>query len=87
MSINQVKIEFYKKQFGANLKRIRESKNMTQLDLASSVNNLTSESYFEKTSISRIENGRTNITLTTAIKLSLALEIDLKILFDFKMME
>ena len=66
-----------KKAFGSSLKAIRESKGMSQLDLAS-------ESSLEKTSISRIENGRTNITLTTAIRLSLALDIELKELFDFE---
>lgn len=82
MSTESINIEFYKKQFGNNLKKIRESKNMSQFDLATVMNNLNSESVIDKTTISRIENGRTNITLTTAIKLSLALEIDLKTLFD-----
>lgn len=66
-----------KKAFGASLKKIRESKGMSQLDLASL-------SSLEKTSISRIENGRTNITLTTAIILSSSLGIKLKELFDFE---
>jgi transcriptional regulator with XRE-family HTH domain len=83
MSTESIKIEFYVKQFGINLKRIRESKNMTQFDLATAMNDLGSESSIEKTTISRIENARTKITLTTAIKLSLALEVDLKTLFDF----
>lgn len=85
MSIENNNIEFYKILFGKNLKKIRESKKMTQFDLATAMNNLSSSSFIEKTSISRIENGRTNITLSTAIKLSLALEIDLKILFEFKL--
>lgn len=85
MSTGSLKIESYKKQFGIHLKKIRESKNMTQFDLATAMNELDSESFIEKTTISRIENGRTNITLTTAIKLSLALEIDLKKLFDFNL--
>ena len=66
-----------KKAFGASLKKIRESKGMSQLDLASL-------SSLEKTSISRIENGRTNVTLTTAIILSSSLGIKLKELFDFE---
>lgn len=78
------KIEQYKKQFGSNLKKIRESKNMTQFDLAAAMNELSSESSIEKTTISRIENGRTNVTLSTLTKLSLALEIDIKKLFDFE---
>ncbi|MCD0474727.1 helix-turn-helix transcriptional regulator [Flavobacterium sp. EDS] len=76
-------IDFYVKRFGINLKRIRESRNMTQFDLATAMNDLGSESFIDKTTISRIENGRTNITLTNSIKLSLALKIDLKELFDF----
>lgn len=83
MSTVSIKIELYKKQFGINLKKIRESKNMTQFDLATAINDLSSESSIEKTTISRIENGRTNVTLTTLTKLSLALEIDIKKLFDF----
>lgn len=67
----------HKKAFGASLKRIREAKGMSQLDLASL-------SSLEKTSISRIENGRTNITLTTAIILSTSLGVKLKELFDFE---
>jgi len=66
-----------KKAFGASLKKIRESKGMSQSELAS-------YSSLEKTSISRIENGRTNITLTTAILLSTSLGIKLKELFDFE---
>lgn len=76
-------IELYKKQFGNNLKRIRVSKKMSQFDLAPAMNNLSSESSIEKTTISRIENGRTNVTLTTLVKLSSALEIDIQKLFDF----
>lgn len=84
MSIEQLKIEFYKKQFGANLKKIRESKKLTQFDLSTAMNNLNSESYIETTTISRIENARTNVTLSTIIKLSMALEIDIKALFEFE---
>lgn len=85
MSTESIKIEFYKKQFGINLKKIRESKKMTQFDLASAMNDLNSESFIEKTTISRIENARTNVTLTTIIKLSLALKIDVNKLFDFEL--
>jgi len=37
----------------------------------------------EKTAISRIENGRNNVTLKTIVLLSEALEIELKDLFDY----
>ncbi|WP_166962023.1 helix-turn-helix domain-containing protein [Yeosuana marina] len=84
MSIDAEKLKSYKILFGLNLKKIRESKGLSQFELASAINDLTSNSEFEKTTISRIENGRTNITLTTAIKLSLALSIELKELFSVK---
>lgn len=67
----------YQKQLGFKIKLIRESKDLSQTDLASICN-------FEKTSISRIENGRTNITLKTLVILSEALTVDIKDLFDFK---
>ena len=66
----------YKKLFGQNLKKVRESKGLSQIDLASLC-------YMEKSSISRLENGRTNATLTTIIALSSALEIHPKDFFDF----
>lgn len=84
MSTVSEKLDQYKKEFGSNLKKIRVSKSMTQFDLASAINDLSSESFIEKTTISRIENGRTNVTLTTLRKLSLALDIDIKKLFDFE---
>lgn len=82
MSSESINIELSKKKFGINLKRIRESKGLTQLDLATAMNQLDLESFIEKTTISRIENARTNVTLTTIVKLSLALGVDVKSLFD-----
>ncbi len=75
MLITKKEIIVYKKKFGLHLKNKREELSLSQLDLASRMN-------VEKTAISRIENGRTNITLVTAIKISKALDIDLKELFD-----
>jgi transcriptional regulator with XRE-family HTH domain len=85
MSTVSIKIELYKKQFGINIKKIRESKKMTQFDLATAMNDLNSDSFIETTTISRIENARTNVTLTTVIRLSMALEVDLNKLFDFEL--
>ncbi len=77
MSTSKKNNEKYKKQFGQTLRRIRESKDLSQIDLASIC-------YMEKSSISRLENGRTNATLTTIISLSSALEIHPKDFFDFE---
>lgn len=65
----------HRKRLGKHLKQIRESKGYSLSDLAA-VSNL------EKTAISRIENGRTNITFKTAIVLAIALEVKLKDVFD-----
>jgi transcriptional regulator with XRE-family HTH domain len=81
MSTELKNIELYKKQFGERLKIIRESKGMTQFDLAAAINNLSTDSFIEKSTISRIENSRTNVTLSTIIKLSLALEIEIREFF------
>ncbi len=75
MSISQKKLESYQKKFGNNLKQLRKEKGLSQLDLASMCN-------LEKTAISRIENGRTNVTLKTGVILAEALAIELKNLFN-----
>lgn len=62
--------------FGSKIKLIRERNGFSQLDLASLCN-------LDKTSISRIENGRTNVTIKTATLLSHYLEVELKELFEF----
>ena len=76
MSIIGKSLESHKKNFGAMVKRMRRDKGLSQLDLAVKCN-------LEKTAISRIENGRTNVTLKTIVLLSEALEIELKDLFDY----
>lgn len=75
MSIEPNKFISYQKKLGERLKDIRESKGYSLTDLASLCD-------MEKTAISRIENGRTNITLKTAVILCSALEIDLKDFFN-----
>lgn len=57
------------KKIGLSIKYLREQKGISQLDLASLCN-------YEKSTISRIENGRTNLTLKTILTISRALEID-----------
>ena len=76
MSISLDNFAIYQKEFGLKIKLLRESKGLSQLDLASLCN-------MEKTSISRIENGRTNVTLKTMVFLSKALEINLAEFFNF----
>ena len=63
MKINQLQ-----QKIGQRIRELRESKGITQQDLAAACN-------FEKTNMSRIEAGRTNPTLSTLYKISQALEI------------
>ena len=53
---------------GARIKELRLAKDMTQNDLAN-------QCEFEKASMSRIEAGKTNITILTLYKISKALDV------------
>ena len=55
---------------GARIKELRLSKKITQNDLATQCD-------FEKASMSRIEAGKTNITILTLHRISKALETDI----------
>lgn len=59
---------------GARIKELRLKKNISQKDLAMECN-------FEKASMSRIESGKTNITVLTLHKIITALDADLKDFF------
>lgn len=63
-------------QFGLNLRKIRESKNVTMQNLADNIN-------IEYSQISRIERGKINTSINTANEIAKYLEIELKELFDF----
>ncbi len=65
---------------GRRIKFIREQKGISQQDLAAKCD-------FEKSNMSRIEAGKTNITALTAYKISKALNIRLKELFDIDLTE
>lgn len=59
----------YKILIGKRLRALRLSRGLTQLDLAVKCD-------FEKTTISRIENGRSNVTIKTLYILSCALNLE-----------
>ena len=61
---------------GKNIQKIRESKGISQQELAAKCN-------FEKSNMSRLEAGRVNPTLSTLEKVSKALGISLAELFTF----
>lgn len=77
MSIKNEIVIAYQKKLGQRIKEVRESKELSQLDVASICD-------YDKTTISRIENGRTNITLKTLVTLALAMEVDISELFEFR---
>ncbi|MFV0581452.1 MAG: helix-turn-helix domain-containing protein [Parabacteroides gordonii] len=60
---------------GDRIKEIRLLKGISQQDLAARCN-------FEKANMSRIESGRTNLTIKNAYKICIALDIKLKDLVD-----
>lgn len=61
-------------QLGYNIKTIRESKGISQQQLAAECN-------FEKSNMSRIEAGNTNTTIYTLYKTASAMNINIKELF------
>jgi transcriptional regulator with XRE-family HTH domain len=61
-------------QVGKRIQALRESKGISQQDLASKCN-------FEKSNMSRIEAGRVNSTLATLSKISKALNVNIAELF------
>lgn len=65
------------KSLGSRIQKIRESKGMTQVDLAGKI-----EGEFDTTNVSRIESGRTNPTIFTLYRISEALEVTLEELFQ-----
>jgi transcriptional regulator with XRE-family HTH domain len=67
----------YAKVFGANLKKLRVSKNLTQREL--SIKSGVSLSH-----VSRIERGVRSATLTIIRDLSIGLKVHPKILLEFK---
>ena len=68
-------IEDYLHSIKDKIKEIRLEKGISQQDLAAKCN-------FEKANMSRIEAGRTNLTIKNAYKISLALGVRLKDLLD-----
>jgi len=69
--------EEYIIKLGVHLRQIREKKKISQQILADICN-------MPKTSIGRIERAEVSVTVKTLVKISNALEIDPKEIFDFK---
>ena len=67
-----------RKRIGERIRKIREEKNISQQEIAALCD-------FEKSSMSRLEAGRTTPTVTTLYKISAALGVTIKDLVDIKL--
>lgn len=65
----------YLKLLGQNIVRIRKKKNLKQEGLSDLLD-------IDDGSLRRIESGRTNPTTVTLLRISIALEVEIKDLFD-----
>ncbi len=65
------------KKIGRRIQKLRTEQNLSQQDLAAKIN-------YEKSNMSRLEAGKTNMTVSTLEKIANALEVELIELFRFK---
>jgi transcriptional regulator with XRE-family HTH domain len=72
--MNKIRNEYIIQTFGENLKRIRESKNLSQEQLANAADIPINQ-------VGRIERGEINTTLSTIYALSTALEVPIQTFF------
>jgi transcriptional regulator with XRE-family HTH domain len=63
--------------FGIHLKRLREERGLSLRDLASKCD-------LDSSKISKMENGKTNLQLSSIFELAKGLEVNPKELLDFK---
>lgn len=57
-------------QIGLKIKQLRKDKGISQIDLADLCD-------FEKSNMARIEAGKTNLTVRTLLKISIALKVSI----------
>ncbi len=69
--------EFVLKKIGAKIKEVRISKGLSQVELVARMEIST-----DPNNISRLEAGRSNLTMFTLYRLSKALEVPMKDLID-----
>ena len=62
-------------EIGSKIRKIRIEKDMSQTELAKACK-------FEKASMSRIESGQANPTISTLFKISKALDVDIAVFFN-----
>ncbi len=72
-----LKDDIFLKQFGNQIREVRRSKNITQEVLANTIN-------VDISQISRLERGILNASVSLIKDISVALDIDLKTIFEFE---
>ena len=76
--MNEKELYLLKIKFGENLRKIREGKKLSLLQLSYNCS-------IDESKISKIEHGKFNITIATIVELSKGLEIHPKKLLDFEL--
>lgn len=66
----------YMKEFGSNLKKVRERKNLT-------LDQIATNSTFDMSNYHKFEQGTRNPTIETILKIATVLKVDPRELFDF----
>jgi transcriptional regulator with XRE-family HTH domain len=75
--MTEKEIDLLKERFGDNLRKIREGKKLSLLQLSYNCS-------LDDSNISKIEHGKFNITLSTIFELAKGLDIHPKKLLDFE---
>jgi len=75
-NVQNVTDKLFLNKLGKRIKFLRESQKMTQLDLG-----IMCQNHAEQ--IGRVERGQHNVTVCSLLKISLALNVTLKDIFDF----
>lgn len=76
--MNKKEVEIIKAKFGENLRKIREGKKLSLLQLSYNCS-------LDESNISKIEHGKFDIRLSTIIELATGLEVHHKKLLDFEL--
>jgi len=76
-AVTKIRDNSFLKRFGENLRRLRESKGLSQEELYFRAN-------LSKNQVGNIERGEVNTTISTAYALAQALEVELPVLFQFE---
>lgn len=76
--MNEKELYLLKIKFGENLRKIREGKGLSLLQLSYNCS-------IDESKISKIEHGKFNITISTLVELAKGLEVHPKKLLDFEL--